>query len=186
MRIKGREISLFRTGCLILYYGIAQFLPETGKWFNIGGYLRYQLCRRIFRKCGANVNIERRAWFGSGADIEIGEYSGIGINAHIPSDTIIGRYVMMGPNCYILDSNHEFSDVDTPMCFQGHSQRRQTIIEDDVWIGRDVCFTPGRYVKTGTIIAMACVMTKDFPEYSIVGGNPSELIRSRISKPNKQ
>ncbi len=164
---------------LIIYYSIAQYLPETGKYFNIGGYLRYQLCKRIFLQCGEHVNIERKAWFGSGFGIKIGDYSGIGINAHIPSDTIIGRYVMMGPNCFILDVNHEFSKIDTPMCFQGHSRRKQTIIEDDIWIGRDVRFTPGRHVKTGTIIAMSCVLTKDFPEYSIVGGNPSKLIKNR-------
>ena len=39
--------------------------------------------------------------------------------------------------------------------------------------------TTGRTVKKGSIIAARCVLTKDFPEYSIVGGNPSKLIRSR-------
>lgn len=182
MIIKGREISPIRGICLIVYYCFAQYLPETGRFFNIGGKIRYLLCKRIFKECGRDVNIERKAWFGSGAGIVIGDYSGIGINAHIPSDTKIGKYVMMGPNCFILDANHEFSSVETPMCFQGHSKRRQTIIDDDVWIGRDVRFTPGRHVKKGSIIAMSCILTKDFPEYSIIGGNPSALIRSRLSK----
>ena len=132
MKIKGKKLSPIKTVCLILYYSFAQYLPESGKLFNLGGWLRYHLCKHIFLKCGKHVNIERKAWFGSGAGIEIGDYSGIGINAHIPSDTKIGQYVMMGPNCFILDVNHEFSSVDTPMCNQGHAKRKQTIIEDDV------------------------------------------------------
>ncbi|MCS2954264.1 hypothetical protein AAH021_23755 [Bacteroides thetaiotaomicron] len=38
----------------------------------------------------------------------------------------------------------------------------------------------GRTIKKGTIIAAGSVVTKDFPEYSIIGGNPAKLIKSRI------
>ncbi len=170
-----------KTLCLILYYGFARYLPVS--YFPIIGkackWIRYQLCRRIFKKCGKNVNVERMAFFGSGKNIEIGDYSGIGINSNIPSDTIIGNDVMMGPNCYILGVNHAFDRVDIPMWQQGSTPRKQTIIGDDVWIGRGVLMTPGRVIKKGTIIAGGCVLCKDFPEYSIVGGNPSKFIRSR-------
>lgn len=179
MNIYGKKISLKKIICLILYYSIARYLPQSHRFFNIGGWSRYQLCRVIFKKCGIKVNVERGAWFGTGANIEIGDYSGIGIDAHIPSDTIIGKYVMMGPNCYILDVNHKVDDVQIPMIFQGHLKRATTVIEDDVWIGRCVSMTPGRYISKGSIVAMNCVLTKDFPSYSIIGGNPSRLIRMR-------
>jgi len=86
---------------------------------------------------------------------------------------------MMGPKCYILDSNHSFERTDVPMIKQGHLEKKQTVIEDDVWIGREVLMTPGRTVKKGSIIGARCLLTKDFPEYSIIGGNPSKLLRSR-------
>lgn len=120
------------------------------------------------------------AYFGSGLDIEIGDNSGIGINSCIPSNTKIGKNVMMGPNCYILASNHAFERIDIPMIKQGHTSKKKTIIEDDVWIGRDVLMTPGRVIKKGSIIAGGCVLCKNFPEYSIIGGNPSKLIKSRL------
>ena len=59
-------------------------------------------------------------------------------------------------------------------------QKKQTVIEDDAWIGRNVTMTPGRTIKKGTIIGTGCVLTKDFPPYSIVGGNPGRLIKSRL------
>ena len=175
MKINNKEIKIHSLICLVLYYSIGQYLPSN----RFGKSVRTFLCTRIFKKCGNHVNIERRAWFGSGTNVELGDYSGIGINCHIPSDTIIGKYVMMGPNCFILDVNHDVSDTSKPMCFQGMAARKTTIIEDDVWIGRDVKMTPGRHISRGSIIAMACVLTKDFPEYSIIGGNPSKIIRSR-------
>ena len=179
MTIHGKTIQIGQIICLALYYGFAQFLPKSNTFFNVGGGIRFFLCKHIFKKCGKHVNIERKAFFASGIDIEIGDYSGIGINAHIPNGTIIGDYVMMGPNCFILDVNHKVSDVDTPMCFQGHVSKKITRIGNDVWIGRDVHMTPGRTIADGSIIAMGAVLTKDFPPYSIVGGNPAKLIKYR-------
>lgn len=179
MKIHNKEIKLRQFVCLALYYGFAQYLPKSNTYGNLGGVIRYALCKHIFKKCGKHVNIERKAFFASGIDIEIGDYSGIGINAHIPNGTIIGDYVMMGPNCFILDVNHKVSDVDTPMCFQGHVPKKITRIGNDVWIGRDVHMTPGRTIADGSIIAMRAVLTRDFPPYSIVGGNPAKLIKYR-------
>ena len=164
---------------MALYYGFARYRPKSNTCGNLGGKFRYALCKHIFKKCGKHVNIERQAFFASGLDIEIGDYSGIGVNAHIPNGTIIGNYVMMGPNCFILDVNHNISDTTRPMCQQGMTEKKITRIGNDVWIGRDVHMTPGRTVADGSIIAMCAVLTKDFPPYSVVGGNPAKLIKSR-------
>ena len=179
MKIHNKEIKLRQLVCLALYYGFARYLPKSNTCGNLGGKFRYALCKHIFKKCGKHVNIERKAWFASGLDIEIGDYSGIGVNAHIPNGTIIGNYVMMGPNCFILDVNHNTSDVSRPMCMQGMIEKNITRIGNDVWIGRDVHMTSGRTVADDSIIAMCAVLTKDFPPYSVVGGNPAKLIRSR-------
>lgn len=181
MKIRNKEISIIQILCLSLYYGFAQYLPESRKCFGIGGIVRYALCKHIFKKCGKHVNIEKKAHFSSGIDIEIGDYSGIGINAHIPNGTIIGNYVMMGPNCIILDINHITSDISRPMCQQGMTPKQITRIGNDVWIGRDVHMTPGRTIEDGSIIAMCSVLTKNFPPYSVVGGNPAKLIKCRRS-----
>lgn len=179
MRIKGKSISVTQIICLILYYGLARYLPKSNTCGNIGGAIRRILCKRIFKKCGENVNVERGAFFASGVDIEIGDYSGIGINAHIPNGTIIGDFVMMGPNCFIQDVNHNYENIEVPMSLQGSTEKKLVKIESDVWIGRDVFILPGRIISKGSIVAARCVVCKDFPEYSIIGGNPSKLIKNR-------
>lgn len=166
---------------LIVYYGFARWLPVSytpvlGKFAK---WMRYQCCRRIFRRCGRNVNIERGAYFAGGADIEIGDCSGLGINCSIPANTVLGDHVMFAPNVFILGRNHNFDRTDIPMGEQGDGPLLQTVIGNDVWIGRNVLMTPGRHIADGTIVGAGSVLTRDFPPYSIVGGNPARLIRSR-------
>lgn len=180
VKIKGRSFRISQVICLFLYYGFARFLPcSYGFGGKISKQIRYQLCKRIFKYCGKNVNVERLANFGSGLNVEIDDDSDLGINCLVPSDIIIGKHVMMAPNCYIFSQNHEVSRTDIPMNKQGFALKKKTIIEDDVWIGRNVTMTPGRYIAKGSIIGTCCLLCKDFPEYSVVGGNPSILIKSR-------
>ncbi len=166
----------------ILYYGLAQYLPDS--YSKVCGpvcnAIRIFCVKRIFKKCGNVSVVNRKAYFGNGQNVEIGNKSGIGANCFLPNNIIIGDCVMMAPDCYILSDNHEFRDTSIPMVEQGMTEKKQTIIEDDVWLGVRVILTPGRTVKKGSVIAAGCVLTKDFPEYSIVGGNPGKLIKSRI------
>ena len=130
------------------------------------------------------MNIQRNAQWGSGATLRVGDNSGLGMNCVLPEGTIIGNNVMMGPNCYVHQRNHRFDRTDIPMCMQGYSEKKPLIIEDDVWIGMNVTIMVGRRIAKGTIVAANSVVTKDFPPYSIIGGNPARLIRSRIQDNN--
>ena len=61
----------------------------------------------------------------------------------------------MGPNAFIIQFIRRFERTDIPIRGQGYQPKMKTSIGDDVWIGRQVMFTPGRRVKDGTIIAAA-------------------------------
>lgn len=166
---------------LVLYYGFARFLPNSysGMIGRLSNAIRVFLVRRIIKKAGKIDTINRGVYFGTGKDVEMGDFSGIGANASIPNNTIIGNYVIVGRDVHILDNNHEYSNPDVPVKLQGYRPNMQTVIEDDVWIGMRSFFTPGRHIKKGTIVAACSVVTKDFPEYSIIGGNPAKYIKTR-------
>ena len=92
----------------------------------------------------------------------------------------IGTDVMMAPECVIISSNHEFSNVDVPMRLQGYQEEVPLEIGNDVWIGRRVMIMPGvRKIGNGVIIAAGAVVTKDIPVYVIVGGVPAIIIKQR-------
>ena len=89
------------------------------------------------------------------------------------------RLIPNSRDIYIVSNNHSFDRIDIPMNRQGIVKSRSTVIEDDCWIGAKSIMTPGRHVRKGTIVAAGSVLTKDFDEYSIVGGNPAKLIKKR-------
>lgn len=190
MKIRDKEFSLKKVVCLLLYYGIAQYLPDSYSSFKpvarISNEVRVFLCKRIFKKCGMIRTINRKVNFGSGRLIEMGDESGIGARAQIPSNTIIGNHSIIGRDCFILTANHKYDRIDIPINDQGDMPAKQTIIEDDVWIGLRCIFTPGRHLQKGTVVGMGSVVTKDFPEYSIIGGAPAKFIKSRLYKESDQ
>ncbi|MDE7126005.1 MAG: acyltransferase, partial [Muribaculaceae bacterium] len=53
------------------------------------------------------------------------------------------------------------------------------VIEDDVWLGVRAILTPGHRIGQGSVVAAGAVVTKDVAPYSVVGGNPAKIIKSR-------
>ena len=52
-------------------------------------------------------------------------------------------------------------------------------IGDDVWIGRRVMLLPGVSIGKGAVIGAGAVVTKDVPEFAVVGGVPAKIIKWR-------
>ncbi len=167
---------------LLCYYGVAQYLPDSYVSIigGISNKIRVFCVKRIVKKAGKIDTINRRVYIGNGIDVELGDHCTLGANVSIPRNTIVGNYSMISRQTHILANNHCFDRTDIPIKLQGYYPDKQTIIEDDVWIGMRSFLTPGRHVRKGTIVAAGSVLTKDFEEYSIVGGNPAKLIRKRM------
>lgn len=161
----------------VLYKIFKVFPASDSKLGFLWKNLRSFSCKLFFEKVGKKVNIDRNAYVGD--KIKIGDYSGIGKNSYISDYVTIGKYVMMGPDCLIYTTNHEFRKVDTPMCFQKWQNPKPVIIEDDVWIGGRVIILPGVTIGKGSIIGAGSVVTKNVEPYSIVGGNPAHILKKR-------
>ena len=162
----------------VLYFMVFQYLPESYSKLQIGQrFLRGWCAKKIMRQCGDNINIERKARFTT--QCELGSNSGIGRQAYISGKVIIGKDVMMGPECIIMTTNHETSDLTKPMCTQGVTKEKPVVIGDDVWIGTRVTILPGVHIGSHSIIGAGAVITRDVPEYAIVGGVPAKIIKYR-------
>ena len=166
--------------CNLLYYAVARHLPYSPRPYAFGSRrIRYEICRHMFRSCGVDVNVEHGALINSGSEIDIGDRSGIGLDAFISGPLIIGRDVIMGPNCTFLSINRNTPDLERSMIEQGFRPARPPVIEDDVWIGANVTVLPGRRIGTGSIVAAGAVVAADVPPFSVVAGNPARVIKHR-------
>lgn len=167
--------------CRNLYYHFARKMPASeGKWGNSYKKIRYALASRSLEKCGRNVNFEHGARFDS--DVSIGDNSGIGINCLVTGAAVIGNDVMMGPECIFYSRNHAHDRIDIPMNRQGFEQERPVTVGDDVWFGARVIVLPGVHIGSHCIIGAGAVVTKDVPDYAIVGGNPARILRMRMAE----
>ncbi len=163
---------------LLIYNLFAKNLPTSFSPVKIGQKKLRAFCGKlILEKCGKNVNIEKGAVFSS--KVELGDRSGIGVDAHIGGKCIIGDDVMMGPQCIVYTWNHKFDDVTTTMRGQGFQEEKPVHIGDDVWIGGRVIILPGVHIGSHSIIGAGAVVTKDVPEWAIAAGNPAVVKKYR-------
>lgn len=162
----------------LLYHTIARHLPASFAKVSFFAKQVRRTCAKLFlEKCGNNVNIEKGAIFSS--KVTIGNNSGIGIRAVIHGPCTIGNDVMMGPDCVIYVRNHCYDRTDIPMWQQGFYNDEPVTIGNDVWIGGRVTILPGVKIGNGAVIGANAVVTKDVPDYAIVGGNPARILKMR-------
>lgn len=132
----------------------------------------------LLKSHGRNINIHHGAFIGSGRQIELGDNSGIGIDC-IVTRAVIGKDVMMGPQVIIVGQNHSFARTDISMIQQGSTPCEPVTIGDDVWIGYRAIIMPGIKIGRGVIIGAGAVVTKDVPDWAIVGGVPAKILKMR-------
>lgn len=170
----------FRKFFGIILYSIFKNLPYSYSTIKAGQKkLRGFATKLMLDKCGKRINIEKGASFSS--KCTIGENSGIGAFAKL-GVVHIGDNVMMGKDCIIITSNHNFDRLDIPMCDQGSDDDSPVYIGNDVWIGDRVIILPGIRIGNGCIIGAGSVVTHNVSDFDIVAGNPAKVIRSRMRK----
>ena len=70
----------------------------------------------------------------------------------------------------------------THIASDNYSPKKNSInIGNDVWIGTGVTILPAVSIGDGAIIGANALVTKDIPDFAIVGGNPAKLIKYRFN-----
>lgn len=111
---------------------------------------------------------------------------------------IIGKFcsIAAGTKFIMGPANHRLSSVTTyPFHVFGGLWRQRTpdhlsqlpfkgdtVIGNDVWLGRQCVVMPGVKIGDGALVAAYSVVTRDVAPYSVVGGNPARLIRKRFGE----
>lgn len=163
---------------MFLYEVIGKHLPTSFSRIQIGQKKFRAFCTKLFvKKVGKNINVEKGAMFSR--FISIDDNSGIGIDAKIYGEVEIGKNVMMGPDCVIYTRNHAYMSNDIPMNQQGFAEPKKVTICDDVWLCGQVIILPGVTIGDHSIVGAGAVVTKDVPEWSVVGGNPAVVLKYR-------
>ena len=136
---------------------------------------------------GKNTFIKDNCWLNVCIDdnrkeprIVIGDECQIGSRFSISSSNmcIIQRNVIVGPNVYIADCEHNYQSIGIPVMYQGiTSVSNKVIIGANSWIGINATIVGNVTVGRGCVIGANSYVTKDVPDYSVVGGSPAKIIK---------
>lgn len=113
------------------------------------------------------------------ASINIGDNVYIGHNTqlHCIGRMEIGQGSVISDYVYISDVAHGMSPTEGPIMKQLLYSKGAVIIGENCFIGYGVSVLPGVTLGKHCIVSTRAVVTKSFPDYSMLAGNPARLIK---------
>jgi acetyltransferase-like isoleucine patch superfamily enzyme len=136
---------------------------------------------------GSNVTIARHASVlctgviaDVGMGVSIGDNSAIGAYSFIGGQggVDIGKNVLVGAGVKMFSENHIYDRLDIPIRQQGE-RRHGITIGEDCWIGAGSIILDGAALSKGCVVAAGSVVRGDIEAYSVIGGVPARILKSR-------
>lgn len=147
------------------------------------GHVPFHSLRKFFyrlagMRIGRGSTIHMFANLFQPKNIEVGEDTIIGNNAFLDGRTslIIGNHIDIASEVMIYNSEHNIDSEDF------HATEEAVEIGDYAFIGPRVIILPGVKIGRGAIVGAGAVVTKDVPDFAIVGGIPAKVIGERKLK----
>ncbi|MFA9373714.1 MAG: DapH/DapD/GlmU-related protein [Poseidonibacter sp.] len=142
----------------------------------------FHLTENAYLEIGNNVVIQDYSFFQLtmpkprviiGDDVVIGRHNMITAKGNIT----IGSFTRIGAFVQILDQGHGFEK--DHLIMDQHAVIEDVTIGKDCWIGTGVKILKSVNIGNGVVIGANSVVTKDIPDYAIVGGIPAKIIKYR-------
>lgn len=124
-----------------------------------------------------SVNIYGNIKYGGEIIISDNVYANEGLNITAANKITIGKYVVIGPNVSLFDFDHGYVDIkckilESPLLVKG-----EITIGEDCWIGANTFISGNVTLGMHSVVAANSVVTKSFPNYSVIAGVPARLIK---------
>ena len=171
-----------------LIYIILTTYPDT----YIGMKLRHIYWTNRLRSSGKNLQFRKGSGIGYPNLIDVGDNFILGNSSLITANSsygmFIGNNVGIARNVLIHSANHSFDEINIPIMQQKiispkleyNNKFYSVIIKDNVWIGSQSVILPGTVIESGCVISSGSIVSGNFPENSLIMGNPARVIKSRI------
>jgi acetyltransferase-like isoleucine patch superfamily enzyme len=180
-----------------IFNGLINFPPLRIKKIGINTYINRP--RRIDGprsiEIGNNTNIGKNGWLSAietyrndkfspllkiGDDVYIGGYVCITCISKI----IIDDRCVLSEHVYISDSSHGLDPKAGPIMKQKLLHKGDVYIGTDTFIGYRASIMPGVTLGKHCVVGAHSVVTRSFPDYSMIAGVPAKLIKEYCFKEN--
>ena len=166
--------------------------PNPNELFPIQGIKRTAFLKNIMKH--PQILIGDFTYYDDPDDVSNFEKHVLYLFDFIDYKLIIGKFcqIATGVRFIMNGANHAMGGVSTyPFKVMGGqwgqavldvTNKGDTVIGNDVWIGNGATIMQGIHIGDGAIIAANSVVTKDVKPYTVVGGNPHREIRARFDE----
>ncbi len=140
--------------------------------------IRHFAFRFVGVKIGRGSTIHMGVRFFAPRGVVIGQDSIIGFRSFLDgrAKLTIGNHVDIASEVMIYNSEHDINSDDF------HATESEVTIEDYVFVGPRAIILPGVNIGKGAVIAAGAVVTRDVPDFAIVGGVPAVVLGERKNK----
>ena len=140
------------------------------------GWFRKLFYRILGVKIGKNSVLNMSLYINSPNRITIGTGTHINRGCFIDgrAGCFIGNSVSISHNVSLVTGGHDLMSNDFAGIY------KPIMIKDFVWIGINATILQGVTIGKGAVVAAGAVVTKDIPDFAIVGGIPARIIGHRV------
>lgn len=154
------------------------FQVQAGKNIYIGKHCALKGRHNIVLEDSVTVRPYAQIW--SGGTVRIGKGSEIGERCRISiaNSLKIGEKVLLSPNVYITDCDHEYRNIDIPVIDQGITQKEQRVsIGEGSYIGINAVIVGNVKIGRHCVVGANSIVTRDIPDYCVAVGSPAKIIK---------
>jgi len=153
------------------------FVIKKGKGASIRSTARMDILPKYLMYLGNYAIIEDYAVVNNVlGDVVLGNNALVGLRCTVIGPVEIGNDVLLAQNIVLSGQNHGYEDISMSIREQKSITKKITI-KDRAWIGANAVVVAGITIGTHSIVAAGSVVTKDVPDFTIVGGNPAKILK---------
>jgi putative colanic acid biosynthesis acetyltransferase WcaF len=143
--------------------------------FHTWSGFRAGLLRLFGASIGRNCTIRRTCRVYYPWLLKMGDLSCLGDDVQVYNLGLVelGHRATISQEAYICGGTHDYRLRAMPLV------TGPIHIKDDAWICARAFVGPGITIGEGAIVAAGAIVIKDVPDWTIVGGNPAQVIKKR-------
>lgn len=140
-----------------------------------GMLMRRAWYQETLQKCGNHLAVDFLGAIRTPkTEVENNVY--VGVSSWVGLATI-GSNVLISGHCTVTSGKHQHGTMRGKLIVQQPGKVERVIVGSDVWVGDGSRVLAD--IAKGCVVGAGSVVTKEFPEYSIMAGNPASVIRKR-------